>query len=280
MSEPGTSDASHQPPTGGGDLPGPEVAPGQPPADDHFGPPQLGIIHLLAWMTVTAVLLKLSLAINSFHHSALSETVFSKVMNSASAAVYAAGIVGFAVLVRAWRRGSMGRLQPGHWMILILAIVIIVWFVDFAIVSLLKQTELLPLLQPSTLYQVIMCMLSVLLVSSALWFWAARRTADGRRWKALFGLYCASSAIEWFEYLSVALGPLSYFRDFTYLVGQFNSCALLVALLVATLTTVLLDCARGPRRDGLHWLGVAVSLCALLIRIAPQIWFRFFYVPS
>jgi hypothetical protein len=254
MSEPGTSDPWDQQPAEGDDLPGPEAVADQPSVDDHFRPPQLGIIHLLAWMTVTAVLLKFYLASSA---NFFSELTFEKVMHSVDAAVAAAGIVGFAILVRAWRYGSMGRLQPGHRMALIQTLFTLFWYVSSGTLFLLTQMEVLSRRQESNFCEIVACVLY--LVSSALWFWALRCTVDGHRWNVLFGLYCASDTILVFGYLS-----------------DSHNMLIVCVLLVATITTVLLDCARGPRRDWLHWLGVAIRLCRLLGWGAWLVWFLYF----
>ena len=93
------------------------------PPPQYFRPPRLGIIHLLAWTAATAVWLKFFVAsqrrlrydgpvrrvLTPSHHA----------IQFVNAAVIGAGVVGATVILLGKARGESGRLQPGHWFVLI-----------------------------------------------------------------------------------------------------------------------------------------------------------------
>ena len=102
------------------------VGPFAPPPE-LFHPPRLGIVHLLAWTAVTAALLKLSVAaggpdLPSDYHSGERQIFFTITGSMAHMMILAAGVVGTAVILRARLRGVTGRLQAGHWMVVIVTV--------------------------------------------------------------------------------------------------------------------------------------------------------------
>jgi mannose/fructose/N-acetylgalactosamine-specific phosphotransferase system component IID len=90
--------------------------------------PQFGIIHLLILTAVVAVLLKINLAMEfdvagdaSSMQSWLSWS--RQFFQTIYAVLFATELVGAGLLVRARCFAMLGRLQPGHWIILISALI-------------------------------------------------------------------------------------------------------------------------------------------------------------
>ena len=67
---------------------------------------------------------------------------------------------------------------------------------------------------------------------------------------------------------------LSYVLDFPrWLRTALRVWSLIVGLVV--LVTAVIDLRRGPRRDWLHWLGVAIIAVAVLVDAEPWLWSMF-----
>lgn len=81
---------------------------------EYLQPPRLGIIHLLAWMTVTAVLFKIIMALapgRPFEMSySLCIWIFKVIINSAA-------ITGAGIVLVAKYHGGKGYYQPGHFLL-------------------------------------------------------------------------------------------------------------------------------------------------------------------
>ncbi|MBN1591486.1 MAG: hypothetical protein JW888_18375 [Pirellulales bacterium] len=97
---------------------------------DDYRPPRLGLIHLLVWMFLVAVSLG---TLMSFERHSLRTPGYSSLdADWASAArwavvvldqiVAAAVVLGLCVLVRDKIRGVSGHLQPGHWLLIVVAL--------------------------------------------------------------------------------------------------------------------------------------------------------------
>ena len=111
------------------DSPLPTDSPGESPLHpispliEYSQPPRLGIIHLLAWVTVAAVLMKLNLALEVLPSGSanlnLSETYLlaGKLQQAARVIVTAALFVGGFVFWLDRYRRKPGYLQPGHWIV-------------------------------------------------------------------------------------------------------------------------------------------------------------------
>ncbi len=91
------------------------------PFAEQFRVPQFGIIHLLIWSTVTAVLLKYYLAIadeSSFQESPV-QLWLIRISQSLSAILVGSIVIGSGILIRARCYKMLRRLQPGHWLVLV-----------------------------------------------------------------------------------------------------------------------------------------------------------------
>ncbi len=80
-------------------------------------PPRLGIIHLLAWLTVASALLGTERSVQILEKAASHPDKFAShylLLDSILAVALAAGVVGLAALVR-WRASEKPQsLGPGH----------------------------------------------------------------------------------------------------------------------------------------------------------------------
>jgi hypothetical protein len=94
-------------------------------------PPRLGIIHLLAWLTVTAVFLGTERSVQILEKAASHPDKFAThhlVLDSIRLVAMAAGAVGLTALVR-WRAGVQPRpLAPEHWILYIEIIAMLLVF--------------------------------------------------------------------------------------------------------------------------------------------------------
>ena len=88
-------------------------------------PPRLGIIHLLAWLTVAAVLFGIENWLRNVENASGTRqgplpTVYQG-FSFASFSMMSAGVVGIVTLLR-WRfRGRPQPLSPGHWILVCFA---------------------------------------------------------------------------------------------------------------------------------------------------------------
>jgi hypothetical protein len=188
---------------------------------------QFGIIHLFAWITLTAVLLKISQAIGllcedggCMHNPAFPLILVFYLI------FYAAGITGLSVLTRTHSLDLevILRLQPGHWL-LILNFLLGICYCLFAI-------ELkMPIVRGVGAFG--LTLISILLLFE---FFEATRVRDKLPWKILIWL----------------IGAYHFF------------CCIPVIHVFCILTlfiAVLNDWRSHRPRDWLHWVGIGM-LCA------------------
>jgi hypothetical protein len=265
------------------DLPNPIDA--EPlPADDHYQPPRLSILHLLLWTTVAAVLFKFNMAVTAVITGVIAgmggRVFATSIVNRAIAPtyviMYAAGFVGLGVLVASRIRGRPGRLQPGHWMLVVVVPLYAATRIpDIALVLTHLIQQGTPSRLPFWYMQPAWAPLVVPgLCRAALYSWASIRTIDGRRWRALFVCLAILAAI-------MALGYAllwSIFFRLTPGMIRFLILGLPIpvnAVVCLTLLAVILVDLRVPR-DWLHWLGIALvggGAALELLRGVCQVYF-------
>ena len=247
------------------------------PAVEYYRPPRLGIIHLLAWTATTAIALKINLA-----EVALSKAMFAQlgidrpevsqlnlVRDYTCATIHCmilgAGLVGAAVLVRAWYRGIAGKLQPGHWIVLIGVFGTVcskslrllgnllrlrIWGVEPMEASLGMQT---------VMHLVTLIGLCLILFWAALYLYVAWKKLDDARWKTFFVLAGVWPLIQ----MAILIIPLSLLGRhwFPYILPR------VVVLGIPLAVASTLDLRAGCRRDWLHWLGVAMIAAGILVSL-------------
>jgi hypothetical protein len=219
------------------------------PAPEYLQPPRLGIIHLLALMTVTAVFL------TAFTPITLQRPlpVVLLCIFSFKFIIKAAGFVGAYVLLRAIIRHTPGCLQPGHWMLLF-------GFVETlgTIINWLVYAWLNNFLQAS--FDPLVLAVVVTICESAAYFWCASRIPERGRWKLFFRLWAVAvslpAVLVFIEFLCHQMIPgLSPFSRFPRIAAFF---IILIMPLIFLSIVLLIDIIRGCQRDWLHWLGVCI----------------------
>jgi hypothetical protein len=233
-----------------------------------YQPPRLGIIHLLAWITVAALMMKFNLAIEKYQPGPTLPELFqliAKLIHAGNEIVSAAILAGGAVFWIDRSRGKPGKIQPGHWIVAINSL---------GIPCYLLLQSLIPWLGEGVLFS---CYAILSLFIASAFFWGALRLPRPSRWKWALGFSGA-------EHLGYALSSStlilisSYpnFRDILAQVGlarfshQMDTLlyCLTAAIAVFLVLVNVVDLCKGIRRDWLHWLGAVTTIAFALTGIA------------
>ena len=222
------------------------------PSPEYFRPPRLGIIHLLAWTGVTAVLLKFLMAMEMVSPRTGDLSVAWQIVGDANrvvtSALLGAGIVGVAVIFRAKSRGEAGRLQPGHWLVLLCTLATVgSWLARAVLTITLQESQHDPDFLPYTYLLV----LGIFSMAVAIGFLLVGRSLhDARRWKLSFRIVGITAMLR------SCLELIDVVTRTVFAVAGQAVWSLVVGMVLAL--TALLDLHRGTRRDWVHWLGIAV----------------------
>ena len=246
------------------------------PFAEYYRPPRLGIIHMLAWMAATAIVLKIDLTIFALNQATISRLGIDIPQASQLALVWAyavrtiisiaqgAGLVGAAVLLRAWHRGIGGRLQPGHWIILIEVLRFIAGKGYQLICALRYKFDLLQ--APITvLVQFLPYCFSLCVL--ALYLYVARRKLCERRWRRLFVVVAVLPLLKFAMYF----GDVYLFPP--YWLSHIVPRAIVLGTTLGTVVT--LDLRARCRRDWIHWLGVALLATDVIVAVGLWAWVVF-----
>ncbi|MBN2580778.1 MAG: hypothetical protein JXB10_17465 [Pirellulales bacterium] len=246
----------------------PASPPPPSPFSPYFRPPRLGIIHFLAWITLSAVLLGLLQSFNQYAEETLGDKYsgYRQSVGMASFSVpfilIAAELVGMAVVIRGRLSHQPGRWQPGHFLIVVHS------FFDL-ISSLFTLAILLFLFHPDSSFKFFYTLISLILtlgfwIKAALLFWWWKRSLDLLRWKVLF---CLEAILT----LTMSLGSIvyaGYVLDFFHsaLIVKINPALPYITfarpflLMGIFIVVAILDYRKGPRRDWVHWLGISTAV--------------------
>jgi hypothetical protein len=266
MSDPGAD--NHE---GSVAYPSPGKSPLAPssPFAEYYRPPQLGIIHLLAWTAATAVLLKFSMAmemIRDMGGGSLPQgtRAFQQIVSFVYSTAFGAGIVGTGILVLAKIRRAPGRLQPGHWLLLIATVT---WLLSLSIEGVFVLAESAGFDGHPAFIWFLAALGVRAIFCAGMCFCATLASRRGSRWTICFASLAVVNSIEGLLYLCSALLDSPWPLSLTPLRSLIVELTLLV--------TVLVDLRRGPRRDWLHRLGVAVIATGVAISVAWSVWSMF-----
>ncbi len=243
----------------------------QSPFDELYHPPRLGIIHLLAWTATTAVLTRFWLLMHTLEDSSMLEMpsameVFRQVISCVSSAASGAGIVGAFVLLLGKLRRVPGRLQPGHCCTLIETVTFLLFMTAWLSHVLVRELGL----QDSDYFPfdtdnwILLAYGSVLIAKAVAYLVTTVLLRDARRWRVMLGTLSA-------VYMVTGIGWIGGF----FHIPLMSIAAVPLWPLITggvLLVTVLLDLRRGPRRDWLHWLGVAMIVTDVLVTLAWKVW--------
>ena len=238
--------------------------PNQPAGRDHsktpIKVPRLGIIHLLAWAAVSAVLLIVLISIGFFSNKT-DEHQQRHLLGIILEALFrilpfAAGVVGSVVIVRAKLRDRSGPLQPGHWILLITSFSLVSELVITLVFTAMRQC--FGDLEFPTAY--ITYVSGIIPLATAVFYLVATmRLDDLLRWKIMFCGFAFFYVVVGFAML---LGPIVS-KTIFYL-ALIPLAPLLVFLFPFN---VVNDIVSKVHRDWLHWLGIAI----VAIRVIEEI---------
>jgi hypothetical protein len=248
-----------------------------PPAApfDWYQPPRLGIIHLLAWVTVAALLMKFDLAISFFDtgggpRQTESYKLATNLIGAVNAILFSAIFTGGAVFF--WdriRRRERSRIQPGHWIVTISLILGLIELMSRPLQVWFRTGGQFSLVALFSLY------LIAVFPTSIAYFVAAYRMPEPRRWKWALGFLGLEHLGYSFYYIVTSL-IFSHVFDSLRLSSNLSVMNLMgqvleyFAFLIAAYVLLIaaFDFLKRLRRDWLHWLGVATPIILAMISIA------------
>ncbi len=234
--------------------------------------PRLGIIHLLAWITISAVLFSFD-AVLKFLGMAIETPEFFRDLHFVDTAGMAAGIVGLVTLVR-WRaRHECGRLAPGHWILIAAVLANLLSYGLDTVYQLLQ-----PLAIPDRISLAALAVASTLieLAIMAVYIFAAGRIREKRGWKLIFMSLVFAAAIAASRKASFALvffGLFPTIVSFEALIVLFTAGVEAITALILGIF-VAIDLSR-VRRDWLHVLGVAMFILSSLTTVGYAVGLSF-----
>lgn len=219
--------------------------------------PRLGIIHLLAWTTVTAVLLGTGqhTVVGAATRDSTSGTILwsQAILYITRTALLAAATVASATVLRAWwTRG--GAWAPGH----ALALIYVLVMCCFLIISgLLERTNPRHIEWSSLAYA------ATMLLSTLAYGAFAVRSTFPRRWRITFWINAGADLTWSVESLAESFGVhfWAIFGDEGMLI---KTAVWATSMLLALGVSAIGDLARHQSRDWAHWVG-ALSRGVLLL---------------
>lgn len=242
------------------------------PPPTYFRPPPLGIIHLLAWMVVTVALMEFFAAAGGPRHLSAVRQVLYQAIQFVRAAVFGAAVVGTTVILLGKVRGETGRFQPGHWFILVETVKAVLNWMLLAVVLAFGQTERSDEVL-STFHHLFWGAIGLL--SAGAYFLVARQVRNDRPWRVptitmaivgvtVYGLLLSNefSRID----VPAAFGALRSLVDTVVSAALWPIWPLIVSVTLGV--ALLIDVARGARRDWVHSLGVWIIVLSSVLDVA------------
>ena len=220
---------------------------------------RLGIIHLMVWVTVVAIIFALarfyaeSVDFNWLSSDAMTNGVLFVI---GLAAIWVAALcTGGFELVRRWIRfnATIRTWQAGHWLVVIYVVAYLALFVLQLVVALSMY-----MLNGSTTPIMIVSIASGLIPKAALLILAVLamvNTNESVHWRRYFGFLAAYAGVSGATTLlsGVAMATGTFGLVWVVAIGQ-------VAILIDPIwfiVVLILDRKTDKRRDWVHWLGVA-----------------------
>jgi hypothetical protein len=222
----------------------------------YLRPPRLGIIHVLAFLALAAILI----LPNTLAHYYGKNTPIPNVPPGARFVwagpqinlnlCRAASLVGLGVLIVCWFRRIPGQLQPGHWVLLLQSIAMLfgfllektspLWFGNVSdTIKLHSMIKLQSILTGYLIFLVVVAyVLLILLLREAI------------SWKALFASLAVMFAASGLFYFDHGMQIWMHY-SFSGITLALSSVVLFVLVVI-----LALDRSNYPIRDWLHWLGL------------------------
>jgi hypothetical protein len=227
-----------------------------------YQPPRLGIIHLLAWVTLGVVFLKAFQSLEMLdnplvHESDRAIALAHQLRNYCNAMLGAGLVIGGVLLATDLFRRKRGIFQPGHWFVALNCCVFLFGLgVNSAMLLFVSDRSAQT---PFLLLNAVVYAVVALTYCQMVYCFSKQR-----RWQLAAAFLASLECLKGAFLASIAFAPPWSLNAF--LVSQWVRVpAVLVVLLVMGI-----DVVRGFRRDWLHWLGAVSIVCDLALDIA---WF-------
>jgi hypothetical protein len=242
------------------------------PLAEQLRVPQFGILHLLLWTVAAALLLKYLLVLQKLEERFRPPLSFmDQATRSLNAIIVASTLLGSGVLLLTRCPAKFKRLQPGHWLVLILTLNSILSMVEWVLYRFLESFGI----QSMSTYLFSAAVIGIVLtVVSGL---AIVLLRDANRWKTLIGAFAlgrAAIGVVCVLCLVVPMDPYLFSSGLNWI--TLSSTAWSAAILAMLLAVLVLDLPRRASRDWLHWLGVGVLGLLSAMALASRILERFF----
>jgi hypothetical protein len=245
--------------------------PAPSPFVDQLRIPQFGILTLMLWTAATAALLSLNLTLagDSIGHGPTAALWVHRVSQTIDAIILAAALVGSGVLIQARCYTMLNRLQPGHWLVMIVSLEFVLHIAAQLLYPVLQLNGIgsMPIVQG-------VAVVTTGLITAA-YVLAFLKLRDAKRWKVLMGAKAIAAIMTTLVLLVMLvlwlLSPSPYGPATSLAwIYLFPSICSLVAFLMLPVVAGL-DLFRNAARDWLHWLGVTIVLIAGLSSFALQL---------
>ncbi len=244
--------------------------------------PRPSINQVIVWLVLAAVLIVLDRGM-----SAIEVSQYKRLAHGCSivlggppwlvhtrhlfaVALFAACLIASGVLIRSVGFRMLDRLQPGHWIVLFVAINGILQWIARPFLS-------LGFAYPSTYdwaqRTYVTISWSSLLVAGALFAFAAVRLRDTKLWKALLALGSATVFIFFLPSLAIAFSVTTAF-DYRRIYEWFAWCWPPILIVFGGAIAIVMDWRRQVIRDWLHWLGVSLCILAILTDLIMRLWVK------
>lgn len=216
--------------------------------------PRVSILHLLLWTLCSSVYLAISRA-EMIEQNWLPESVSTLqgiygVLQSASTGAILAGAI---ILVSGKvRRGWPVAGQPGHWLLLVNAAILVCHL----------PLRMLTLSDSQTVFLAYLRLYALLLLGSAGAYFMALRQASTLRWKFMFGCLIVAAVAQSGAY--VAFGtPIELASPFWIELLFAASANFFPA--APLIVVIVLELWGHERRDWLHWTGIVTFLADVFV---------------
>lgn len=243
-------------------------------------PPRIGIIHLVALMTIFALLLSLNKTIELIiikqkqiiikpSHLSIWTGIYCIEM-----CLLSAGFVCSGILLNAKRHHEPGLFQPGHWLVLMRVAAVLIDLFSSVHLVIFSQGSFV-----SSLWWVLFTGIHIALAIAI--FWIAKHLPGYGCWRFFFRLWAIATVYPALLALLVWLNSKIYLwmhidtSFLTYTIQYWSISFVLVAFAFLTLITcVVWDIKRGQRHDWVHWIGIGIVGWDLLNKIIVTIILR------
>ena len=231
-----------------------------PESVPHLQLPRIGPKHVVLWLITATTLWTLRAGANVAFGRIVQQvgpwTTF--VLDGFSAAVLAAALVGAAILIHYLRSGP-GRLEPGHWILIYVAVSGFL----FMLISPIWRSH-------DSADQIMIVVAIWSLISGAFYWYAAIRLEDAKKWKTAFAWYAAALL------LTGGMDLLMSSRDFPLCITGLLFVVMLPTWLslmmsaISFISAIVTDVRSRLRRDWLHWAGIIAIITPVFVGVAMQ----------